>query len=117
MMGSMGPALMIHLRFTNHGAGRVQLRIDDFSSPLGNFAVQPEVLALDPGQSLETEPMSSRLAAGLSETDATLVLRVGEKAEKKIISLRAVPGATPGDAAAPGNAPLPAQAGTGKPGP
>jgi hypothetical protein len=85
------------------------LYIADFSSPLGNFAVQPESLALDPGQSAETEPMSSQLAGSLAETDATLMLRIGDKTEKKLVILRALPavapaataGSPPGDASVP----------------
>ncbi len=109
LMGSMGPTVMIHLRFTNQGPARVELHIVDFVSPFGNFAVQPEKLALDPGQSLETEPMSSQLAGSLAETEATLVLRLADKAEKKIIILHAGPAAAKAAGAeqAPGDAPLP----------
>ena len=92
MLGRMTPAVLIHLRFTNHGAEPIALEIVDFKSPLGNFAVQPENLKLDPGQSLETEPMSSLLGDSLAETDATLVLRVAGRDEQKVIVLRAVPG-------------------------
>lgn len=90
MGGGMGRPVMIHLRFTNQGPGTVTLTIDDFVSPLGNFAVRPEKLVLEPGQSLETEPMTSQLAGEFSETNATLVLRVGPKAEKKTFTLHAV---------------------------
>jgi len=90
MMGSMAPPVMIHLRFTNQSPDRIVVLIDDFSSPLGNFAVRPEKLTLEPGQTLETEPMSSRLGDSLAETEATLVLRVGDQSEKKVIVLRAV---------------------------
>src|SRR6478736_8329011 len=44
-MGS--PPVMIHLRFTNHGPEKTDLVIADFLSPLGNFAVRPDRLALD----------------------------------------------------------------------
>jgi hypothetical protein len=88
--GGYGRPVMIHLRFTNQGAATVTLVIDDFVSPLGNFAVRPEKLVLEPGQSLETEPMTSQLAGEFSETNATLVLRVGPKAEKKTFTLHAV---------------------------
>ncbi len=88
--GGMGRPVMIHLRFTNQGPGTVTLTIDDFVSPLGNFAVRPEKLVLEPGQSLATEPMTSQLAGEFSETNATLVLRVGPKAEKKTFTLHAV---------------------------
>jgi hypothetical protein len=101
--GGMGRPVMIHLRFTNQGTAAATLTIDDFVSPLGNFAVRPEKLVLAPGQSLETEPMTSQLAGQFAETDATLVLRLGVKAEKKTFRLHAVtppvekPGQTPAE--------------------
>ena len=95
---------MIHLQFTNHSPERVVLDIVDFVSPLGNFAVQPEKLTLDPGQAVETEPMSSQLAGSLAEADATLVLHLAGRTEKKVVVLRAVPGGIPPEepAAQPG---------------
>ena len=89
LMGG-GRPVMIHLRFTNQGTAPVTVIIDDFVSPLGNFAVRPEQLSLAPGQALETEPMTSQLAGALAETDATLVLRIGAKGEKKTFHLHAV---------------------------
>lgn len=86
----MGAPEMIHLKITNHGPEKIVVEIADFVSPLGNFAVQPETLALDPGQSLETEPMSSQLAGPLAGVDATLVLRVAGKTEKQVIQLKTV---------------------------
>ena len=108
IMGAMGPAEMIHLQFTNHGTERVELNIVDFVSPLGNFAVQPEKLILEPGQSLEVEPMTSRLGGSVTEVEATLVLHIRGRTEKKTIVLRAVP--MPGDG--PGQTPAGQQAGT-----
>ena len=89
-MMAHGRPVMIHLRFTNQSQAPVTLVIDDFVSPLGNFAVRPEQLALAPGQALETDPMTSQLAGALSEADATLVLRIGGKGEKKTFHLSAV---------------------------
>jgi hypothetical protein len=91
MMGSMEPPVMIHLQFTNHGTEQVELGIVDFVSALGNFAVQPEKLTLAPGQSIETEPMSSQLAGSLTEIPTTLVLRLGNQSDKKVFVLHAVP--------------------------
>jgi hypothetical protein len=88
MMGG-GRPVMIHLRFTNHGTAAVELQIADFVSPLGNFVVRPEKLTLEPGQSLETEPMTSQLAGAFSEVTATLVLRLDGRAEKKSFPLKA----------------------------
>jgi hypothetical protein len=103
-VGQMGGGrpVMIHLRFTNQGAAPVTLIIDDFVSPLGNFAVRPEQLTLAPGQSLETDPMTSQLAGALAEVDATLVLRIGTKGEKKTFRLHGVtPPAEPAEPAGP----------------
>ncbi len=91
MAGAMGRPVMIHLRFTNQGPAAVTLWIDDFVSPLGNFAVRPEKLVIEPGQALETEPMTSQLAGAFAETDATLALRIGSKADKRTFRLKAVP--------------------------
>ncbi len=89
-VGGGGRPVMIHLRFTNRTAETVTLVIADFVSPLGNFAVRPEKLLLEPGQSLETEPMTSQLAGASTETPATLVLRTGGKSEKKTLALKPV---------------------------
>lgn len=94
MMGG-GRPVMIHLRFTNQGTTPVGLHITDFLSPLGNFAVRPEKLTLEPGQSLETEPMTSQLAGAFTEVTATLVLRLDGRAEKKSFPLKAVPAREP----------------------
>lgn len=91
LMPGGGRPVMIHLRFTNHGTAPVDLRITDFLSPLGNFAVRPEKLTLAPGQSLETEPMTSQLAGAFTEVMATLVLRLDGRAEKKGFPLKALP--------------------------
>ena len=90
-VGGGGRPVMIHLRFTNRTEAKVDLIIADFLSPLGNFAVRPEKLTLEAGQSLETEPMTSQLAGAFTETTATLVLRTGGKGEKKSFALKPVP--------------------------
>lgn len=88
-MGS--PPVMIHLRFTNKGAEHADLVIADFLSPLGNFVVTPEKLALDPGQSLEVEPMTSRLAGDVTSGAITLSLKLGSAQETKTITLELKP--------------------------
>lgn len=90
MLGG-GRLVMIHLRFTNRGTAAIELQVADFVSPLGNFVVRPEKLTLEPGQSRETEPMTSQLAGAFSEVTATLVLRLDGRAEKKSFPLKALP--------------------------
>ncbi len=107
MMGGGGRPVMIHLRFTNLGDAPVTLTIDTFTSPLGNFAVRPDKLVLEPGQSLETEPMSSQLAGLFSEVDATLVLRLGMETDKKTFRLQAVKPPAPPEGTAEPQSPNP----------
>ncbi len=96
-LGGGGRPVMIHLRFTNRTNAKVDLYINDFVSPLGNFAVRPEMLTLEPGQSLETEPMTSQLAGSFTEAMATLVLRLNGKTEKQVLSLKQVVAAAGND--------------------
>ena len=81
------PPVMIHLRFTNHGPETVELRVADFLSPLGNFVVQPDVLAIAPGATIATEPLSSTLARQNPGGDLTLRLRLEGREETKAVPL------------------------------
>jgi hypothetical protein len=100
-LGGGGRPVMIHLRFTNRTDAKLDLYIADFTSPLGNFAVRPEKLTLEPGQSLETEPMTSQLAGSFTEAMATLVLRAGGKSETKTLALKPAPAPPPPSSEAP----------------
>ncbi|HVU16538.1 MAG TPA: hypothetical protein VHD32_06420 [Candidatus Didemnitutus sp.] len=104
---SGGPPMMIHLRFTNHGATHVDVSVVDFLSELGNFVVQPDKLALDPGQMIEVDPMTSRLTAEAGQATITLVLHAGGHTEKKTLTLTPVtpPPGTPAPAATPNTPP------------
>lgn len=90
MMGGGGRPVMIHLRFTNRSDAPVELIVTDFVSPLGNFVVRPDKLKLAPGESMETEPMTSQLAGAFTETTATVAVRLEGKAEKKAFPLKQV---------------------------
>ena len=82
------PPVIIHLRFTNTRSERVDLVVADFLSPLGNFVVTPEKLSLDPGQTVEVEPMTSRLAGEITGGEISLNLRIGRRQETKTITLQ-----------------------------
>jgi len=98
---SGGPPVFIHLRFTNHGTAHADVLVADFLSELGNFVVQPEKLSLDPGQSAEVEPMTSRLAAAVEQVDVTLALRLDGRGERKTITLHQLPAPPAPESAAP----------------
>lgn len=86
---------MIHLRFINHGTTSADLIITDFLSPLGNFVVEPDKLTLAPGQTIEVEPMTSRIAGEMPGTSVTLALHLNGQSERKSIPLAVKPGNTP----------------------
>lgn len=92
-MGS--PPVMIHLRFTNHGTEKADLVVADFLSPFGNFAVRPDRLTLEPGQTLEVEPMTSRLAGEVTGGEVSLHLKLGQAQETKTVTLEPKPAAQP----------------------
>ncbi|WP_438481409.1 hypothetical protein [Oleiharenicola lentus] len=87
MAGQGGVPQIIHVSFTNQGSTRLEIWISDFTSLLGNFAVRPEKLVLEPGQTLFLDAMTTQLGGRYSEVDATLVLRVGENEERKTFRL------------------------------
>jgi hypothetical protein len=80
------PPVAIHLRFTNASSTPADLQVVDFLSPLGNFVVHPSQLKLEPGQSIEVEPMASRLAGDVTAGEVSLALRLeGADENKKVI--------------------------------
>jgi hypothetical protein len=85
------PPVMIHLLVTNRSQEHLTLAIIDFLSPLGNFVINPERLSLDPGQSVEVEPMTSRLDNALDAADVTLALHLPGRTERKTVTLHAAP--------------------------
>lgn len=82
-----GPPVMIHLRFTNRGTTPVELHVVDFLSPLGNFVVSPEKIALAPGESAEAEPMSSALAREAGDGEIVLQLQSDGRRETRSVPL------------------------------
>jgi hypothetical protein len=96
-MATNAPPVAIHLRFTNTGSVLVDLQIVDFLSPLGNFVVHPPQLKLEPGQSLEVEPMASRLGGDTTAAEVSLALRLEGTDESKKVILQPEAVAKPAD--------------------
>jgi hypothetical protein len=80
----------LHLRLTNHGTTAADLEVPDFDSELGNFVVQPPKINVQPGQSVETDPMTSRLGLRSAEIPLTVTLRRGGQTEKQVLKLRVI---------------------------
>lgn len=84
-----GMPMMIHVRLHNTSGAAVDVMAPDFSSPLGNFVVQPDKLTVPANGEAEFSPMTSFVRGDLpDELPVTLVLRSGGKSEKQVIILR-----------------------------
>lgn len=97
---SMMPAVMLHLRLENTSADAVTVEVRDLNSELGDFAVKPDTLTIAPGQSGEPDDMQSLLGVDTYEMPVTLALRIGDKTETKVLTLKPV---TPPAAPPPGS--------------
>lgn len=90
MRASNLPPLKLRLLLTNHGETEAVLSVLDFNSALGNFIVQPDKLTVSPGQTVEVEPMISRLGVPGDEIPLTVRLRLDGKAEQQVLTLKLV---------------------------
>jgi hypothetical protein len=90
VMGAPLPPVTLHLILTNAGPGTLSVTIDDFESDLGNFVVDPEVIALAPGQTAEPIPMVSQLGVTSDDIPVTVTLIVAGQKETQKIEVRDV---------------------------
>jgi len=84
------PPIVMWLQLTSTAGSTLNVEIVDFNSDLGNFAVQPEKVALTPGNSVETEPMISRLGVTSLDIPVTVTLRINGKNETHVLTLRPI---------------------------
>jgi hypothetical protein len=82
------PPINLWLQLTSTASNSLNVGIIDFKSDLGSFAVQPEQVTLTPGQSVEAEPMISRLGVTSLEIPVTVTLRLNGKTETHVLTLR-----------------------------
>jgi len=82
------PPASLHLVLENKGQATIVVEIREVNSDLGNFAVRPDTLTLEPGQSKEVEPMQSLLGVESFELPVKVQLRVGGVNETKVLTLR-----------------------------
>jgi hypothetical protein len=89
------PPINLWLQLTSTASHPLKVEIVDFNSDLGNFAVQPEQMVLTPGQSVEAEPMISRLGVTSLKIPVTVTLRLDGKTETHVLTLQPVDRASP----------------------
>lgn len=91
LAGSPLPPVTIHLILSNPGTEPVTVTVLDFSSDLGDFAVDPDTLAIAPGQSGEPTPMVSHLGVSSDEMPFKVALRVGKAKETRTFLVKVLP--------------------------
>jgi hypothetical protein len=62
----------------------------DFDSDMGNFAIDPEMLALKPGETGEPTPMVSQLGVTADAMDFKVTLKLGTVRESKTFSVKII---------------------------
>jgi hypothetical protein len=95
-IGSPLPPVTIRLKLHNLQLATVSVEVRDFNSDLGNFAVVPGILTVEPGQSSEPDPMISQLGVTSDEIPVKVTLRMGGVTESRTILVKALPQAQAG---------------------
>ncbi len=99
LIGSPLPPVTLHLIVTNNGADEVTVKLVDFDSDLGNFAMDPDTLTVAPGKSAEPTTMVSSLGVTSDEIPFKVTLKIGGAKETRTIKVRNLRA----DSAAPGS--------------
>jgi len=84
------PPIELRLRLTNHGSAPAVVEVEDFDSVLGNFVVQPPKITVPAGESVEAEPMVSRLGVTVEEVALTIKMHCDGRTEQQVLTLRTV---------------------------
>jgi hypothetical protein len=85
MLGSPLPPVTLHLILTNKSAGPVTIKLIDFNSDMGNFAIDPETLTIAPGETAEPTPMVSELGVNSDMIPFKVTLSYGAAKESRTI--------------------------------
>jgi hypothetical protein len=97
--GNPVPPVTLHLFITNTTAAAITVKLIDFNSDLGNFAIDPDTLTIQPGQVGEPTPMVSDLGVTSDTIPFSVTLKVGSDRESRSVTTHSV--LAPADAASP----------------
>ncbi len=89
------PGVQLRLRLTNHRDIPIVVEVVDFNSDLGDFVVQPALITVQPGASVEADPMVSRLGVSADEIPLTVKLRIEGRSDQQVLTLKIVKETTP----------------------
>ena len=102
------PGVQLRLRLTNHRDVPIVVEVVDFNSDLGDFVVQPAQITVQPGESVEADPMVSRLGVGAEEIPLTVKLRIDGRSDQQVLALKTVKEEAPAAPPPAEGAPAPA---------
>lgn len=89
LRASNSPPVQLRLRLTNQGSTSIEVEVLDFNSDLGNFVVEPKKITVPAGESVEADPMTSRLGVpALEQIPLMMRIRVNGKIEQQVLALR-----------------------------
>jgi hypothetical protein len=89
-IGSPLAPLTIHVYITNTGSAQASVDIVDFISDLGNFALQPEILEIPAGQTLQPETVVSQLGITSDSMPFKITLKVGGKKQTQTVIVASI---------------------------
>ena len=87
-IGTPLPPVTLHLFVTNKGAAPVTVKLVDFDSELGNFAIDPDTLTLAPGATGEPTAMVSQLGVSADDIPFRVTLKIGTGRETQKVSVK-----------------------------
>jgi hypothetical protein len=90
-IGSPLPPVTLHLKLHNLQAATVSVEVMDFDSDLGNFAVSPSSVTIEPGQVSEPDPMVSQLGVTSDLIPVKVRLKMADRKETRTILVKALP--------------------------
>ena len=86
--GSPMPPVTLHVTFENKGQAPIEIVPTEVDSDLGNFAARPKSLTIAPGEKGMLDPMVSQLGVTSDEIPITVSIRIGNKSETKVITVK-----------------------------
>lgn len=88
--GSPMPPVTLRVEFENRTSEPMEIEVTEVNSYLGNFAVRPPKLSLEPGARGVLDPMVSQLGVTSDEIPLKLEVRHGGRKESQTVTVRNV---------------------------
>lgn len=86
--GSPMPPVTLRVEFENKTQEKMEIEVTEVNSYLGNFAVRPPKLVLEPGAKGVLDPMISQLGVTSDEIPLKLEVRYGGKKERQVVNVK-----------------------------